>query len=90
MPASSSSKNLLEPKPAATQTRTIQIPVGVKVFLNIAWDTNVPTPPTADEAVVRRAMMGEDLDDAIGIGEGAYYVPIVVSEPREDTDKGVS
>jgi len=75
----------LEPYSAAP--KTLQIPKGVKVFLNIAWDENVPSPPPVDEATVRRAMMGEDLDDAVGIGEGAYYVPVVVSEPREDRDK---
>ena len=36
-----------------------------------------------DEAVVRRAMMGDDLQ-----GEaGEYFIPAVVSEPREDKDK---
>ncbi|KAH8112119.1 hypothetical protein DFH11DRAFT_1788451 [Phellopilus nigrolimitatus] len=67
--------------------KTLQIPKGTKVFLNIAWDKHVPAPPPVDEAVVRRAMMGEDLEDGAGIGEGAYYVPVVVSEPREATDK---
>ena len=75
-------------EPSGSTPKTLQIPKGVKVFLNIAWDKNVPPPPPADEAVVRRAMMGEDLDAAAGVGDGAYYVPIVVSEPREDRDKG--
>lgn len=75
-------------EPSSSTTKSLQMPTGVKVFLNIAWDKNVPPPPPVDEAIVRRAMMGDDLDDAVGIGEGAYYVPVVVSEPREDRDKG--
>ncbi|EJD04912.1 uncharacterized protein FOMMEDRAFT_105099 [Fomitiporia mediterranea MF3/22] len=64
--------------------RTLQIQKDVKVFLNIAWDKRVPAPPEAGEDVIRRAMAGEDLDVE---GLGAYYVPVVVSEPREDVDK---
>lgn len=87
-PTPTSSNVLLEPTSPLAGLKTLQIPQGIKVFLNIAWDAHVPPPPSADEAVVRRAMMGEDLDDAGGIGAGAYYVPVVVSEPREDKDKG--
>ncbi|KAK0216025.1 pre-RNA processing PIH1/Nop17-domain-containing protein [Armillaria fumosa] len=51
---------------------------GTKVFINIAWDANVPAPPPASDDVIQRAMQGED--------EG-WYVPVVVSEPRSDVDK---
>ncbi|THG97324.1 hypothetical protein EW145_g7638 [Phellinidium pouzarii] len=81
-PVDSKKTNLLEP-PSVPKTE--QVPRGVKVFLNIAWDKHVPSPPPADEAVVRRAMAGEDLDDPTT--NSMYYVPVVVSEPREATDK---
>ena len=89
-PASSSSssqakQNLSEPASRNT-ARTLQISVGTKVFLNIAWDRRVPGPPEANEEVVRRAMAGMDLDDD-GREGGGYYVPVIVSEPREDSDK---
>ncbi len=80
------SSHVLEPE---AQSRRVAIPKGQKVFLNIAWDLVVPPPPPADEATIRRAMAGADLDDD-GDGSGAYYVPVVVSEPREDKDKGSS
>lgn len=76
-------RNVLEP---VHQPNTLAIPKGVKIFINMAWDKNVPAPPSASEGSIRRAMMGEDLED----GEGAYVVPVVVSEPRPDTDKCVS
>ncbi|KAL5498350.1 hypothetical protein ACEPAH_2492 [Sanghuangporus vaninii] len=78
--------NLLEPE-SKISPRTLQIPVGTKVFLNIAWDRRVPAPPEASEEVVRRAMAGADLDDDERDGLEGYYVPVVVSEPREDLDK---
>ncbi|KAK0463181.1 pre-RNA processing PIH1/Nop17-domain-containing protein [Desarmillaria tabescens] len=52
---------------------------GMKVFINIAWDANVPSPPPASDEVIQRAMQGEDDD--------GWYVPVVVSEPRGDVDK---
>ncbi|KAK0189713.1 pre-RNA processing PIH1/Nop17-domain-containing protein [Armillaria mellea] len=51
---------------------------GMKVFINIAWDPNVPSPPPASDETIQRAMQGDD--------EG-WYVPVVVSEPRGDVDK---
>ncbi|KAK0497700.1 pre-RNA processing PIH1/Nop17-domain-containing protein [Armillaria luteobubalina] len=51
---------------------------GTKVFINIAWDPNVPAPPPASDDVIQRAMQGDD---------DGWYVPVVVSEPRADTDK---
>ncbi|PBK92670.1 hypothetical protein ARMGADRAFT_1013211 [Armillaria gallica] len=53
---------------------------GMKVFINIAWDANVPSPPPASNEVIQRAMQGEDDDEG-------WYVPVVVSEPRGDVDK---
>ncbi|OBZ74990.1 PIH1 domain-containing protein 1 [Grifola frondosa] len=64
---------------------TITIPKGSKIFINIAWDSNVPPPPSGSEDAIQKAMLGEDLDaDAAGDG---WFVPVVVSEPRQDTDK---
>ncbi|KAJ7584911.1 pre-RNA processing PIH1/Nop17-domain-containing protein [Mycena floridula] len=73
----------IEPDAAAPNsiepvTGPIPVPQGQKVFINISWDQQVPQPPEASEEVVRKAMMGED---------EAWYVPVVVSEGRRDTDK---
>jgi len=82
-PPQPASSIVLEPK---AQPRRVVFPKGQKIFLNIAWDLVVPPPPPADEATIRRAMAGADLDDDAE-GSGTYYVPVVVSEPREDKDK---
>ncbi|KAG5650153.1 hypothetical protein H0H81_000519 [Sphagnurus paluster] len=64
------------------KTTTLQparaIPVGLKVFVNIAYDDNVPAPPPASEDTIRRAMNGE---------EDTWFVPVVVSDGRQDKDK---
>ncbi|KAF8200358.1 pre-RNA processing PIH1/Nop17-domain-containing protein [Pholiota molesta] len=79
---------LLEP-PSAPRP----VPQGTKVFVNIAWDANVPPPPEGSEEAVQRAMRGVEPDaqgaDAMaGVdGAGEWYVPVIVSPPREDTDK---
>jgi hypothetical protein len=73
---------LLEPSNALG----MQIPKGLKVFVNIAWDANVPPPPEGSEDVIQKAMLGEDLDS---LNPEGWYVPTVVSEGRQDTDKGV-
>ena len=80
-----SSSNLLEP--STPSGRTLDIPKGVKLFINVAWDANVPPPPDAPEMAIRRAVMGEDFSD--GLTPGVYYVPIIISDPKEDKDKGV-
>ncbi|TCD62243.1 hypothetical protein EIP91_007139 [Steccherinum ochraceum] len=78
---------------------TLAIQTGVKVFVNVAWDPNVPPPPDASEDAIRRAMLGEEAppltrdvsfkdvlkDD--GKDEEEWTVPVVVSEPRQDIDK---
>lgn len=80
-PVPSQPKNILEPAPTP-----IPIPIGFKIFLNIAWDTNVPPPPPGSEDVIQRAMQGQDVDEHNPDG---WFVPIVVSEGRQDTDKGM-
>ncbi|KAI0790926.1 pre-RNA processing PIH1/Nop17-domain-containing protein [Abortiporus biennis] len=57
----------------------LSIPKGIKVFINIAWDDNVPPPPEASEETISRAMLGEE--------EVTWFVPVVVSEPRKGVDK---
>ncbi|KAG7447290.1 uncharacterized protein BT62DRAFT_948298, partial [Guyanagaster necrorhizus] len=52
---------------------------GMKVFINIAWDANVPSPPPASDETIQRAMQGDD--------DEGWYVPVIVSEPRGDVDK---
>ncbi|KAL0058209.1 hypothetical protein AAF712_015125 [Marasmius tenuissimus] len=63
---------------------SIPVPAGLKIFINIAWDQNVPPPPKASEEAIKRAMEGETGDTATN---GEYFVPVVVSEGRQDTDK---
>ena len=65
----------------------IPVPQGRKVFVNIAWDPNVPPPPEGTEEDVRRAMEGTDY--VAKSEEGGWYVPVIVSNAREDVDKGV-
>ncbi|RPD77097.1 hypothetical protein L226DRAFT_533101 [Lentinus tigrinus ALCF2SS1-7] len=63
----------------------ITIPAGLKVFVNIAWDANVPPPPDGSDAAIERAMSDStpvDADQAL-----QWFVPVIVSEPRPDTDK---
>ncbi|KAF8064117.1 pre-RNA processing PIH1/Nop17-domain-containing protein [Lyophyllum atratum] len=72
-------KNVLEPVQSA-----VPIPAGFKVFVNIAWDPNVPPPPPGSEEVIQRAMQGEDVDERNPDG---WYVPVVVSDGRQDKDK---
>ena len=74
---------------AALLPDTVSIPQGMKIFVNIAWDANVPPPPEGSEDVIQKAMSGEeDVDEeALASGRG-WFVPVVVSEPRTDLDKG--
>ncbi|KAF8885666.1 pre-RNA processing PIH1/Nop17-domain-containing protein [Infundibulicybe gibba] len=66
------------------QNSPIHAPKGLKVFVNIAWDSHVPQPPEGNEETIRRAMLGQDVDD---VDPDAWYVPVVVSDGRQDTDK---
>jgi hypothetical protein len=61
------------------------LPIGHKVFINIAWDSNVPAPPAGSEEVIQRAMKGEDVDR---FNPDGWYVPVIVSQGRQDKDKG--
>ncbi len=62
------------------------VPEGLKVFVNIAWDTNVPPSPQGSEEAILRAIHGEDVEDADATG---FYIPTIVSSSREEKDKGV-
>ena len=70
---------------SSTRFNGISIPKGLKIFVNIAWDPNVPPPPEGSEDVIQKAMLGEDLDD---LNPEGWYVPTIVSDGRQDTDKG--
>ncbi len=67
---------------------TLSLPKGIKVFVNIAWDANVPPPPEGSEETIQRAMKGED--ETSFTTDGGWFVPVIVSEPRSDADKGKS
>ncbi|KAG2005950.1 hypothetical protein CC2G_002314 [Coprinopsis cinerea AmutBmut pab1-1] len=88
--SSSSPGGLLEP----TANQPIPIPAGMKVFVNIAFDKNVPPPPPGSEEAIQAAMQGEAPVESIQKAKkgkenvnGGWYVPIIVSEPRLDKDK---
>ncbi|KIJ34548.1 hypothetical protein M422DRAFT_262303 [Sphaerobolus stellatus SS14] len=61
------------------------IPVGLKIFINVAYSSEIPPPPTnglpkeEEEEIIRKAIEGD---------EGTtYFVPLVVSDGRDDKDK---
>ncbi|KAF5352947.1 hypothetical protein D9758_007899 [Tetrapyrgos nigripes] len=64
----------------------VPIHQGFKLFVNIAWDASVPAPPEGSEEVIQSAMKGEDVDDENN--SAGWFVPVVVSEGRQETDKG--
>lgn len=68
-----------------TASSSASVPEGLKVFVNIAWDTNVPPSPQGSEEAILRAIHGEDVEEADAAG---FYIPAIVSSPREDKDKG--
>jgi len=78
--ASPKPQNVLEPLPSS-----LPIPKGLKIFVNIAWDPNVPPPPLGNEQAIQRAMHGHQLDQH---DSDAWYVPVVISHGRQDRDKG--
>ncbi|KAJ7353442.1 pre-RNA processing PIH1/Nop17-domain-containing protein [Mycena albidolilacea] len=59
------------------------VPSQRKIFINIAWDSQVPPPPEGNEEAIQRAMHSEDEH----LNPDAWFVPVVVSEARQDTDK---
>ncbi|KAJ7147398.1 hypothetical protein C8R46DRAFT_1167478 [Mycena filopes] len=70
--------NSLEPR-----NTSIAVPANRKIFINFAWDAQVPPPPEGNEEAIQRAMHGEDEH----LNPDAWFVPVIVSEPRQDTDK---
>ncbi|KAJ7058273.1 pre-RNA processing PIH1/Nop17-domain-containing protein [Mycena amicta] len=78
-----STRVLLKPKAGhCLKTSTVTSAANIrKIFINLAFDDNVPAPPEGNTEAIRRAMRGEDASS------DAWFVPVVVSEAREDTDK---
>ncbi|EDR09406.1 uncharacterized protein LACBIDRAFT_293894 [Laccaria bicolor S238N-H82] len=72
----------LSPTPGFCVKSKALTPVATKVFINIAWDKNVPSPPKSSEEDIQRAMSGDGNERG-----NPWYVPVVVSEPRQDVDK---
>jgi hypothetical protein len=89
-PSSSPSADSRKDEFATLIPDTIVVPKGVKVFVNVAWDANVPPPPESSEDAIQKAMAGEGEfnEEALAAGSG-WFVPVIVSEPRSDVDKGV-
>ncbi|KAK7039143.1 hypothetical protein VNI00_010047 [Paramarasmius palmivorus] len=80
------------PSPSSLEPKNppITIPAGFKIFVNIAWDANVPPPPECSEEAIKRAMEGQTSESDGANGSDEYFVPVVVSEGRQDTDKELS
>jgi len=77
------------PAPGSNSLEPANVPIpilqGHKIFVNICWDSNVPPPPEGSEDVIQRAMKGEEVDEHNLDG---WFVPVVVSEGRQELDKG--
>ncbi|KAH0834023.1 pre-RNA processing PIH1/Nop17-domain-containing protein [Lanmaoa asiatica] len=70
---------------ASDQYPDVPVKKGLKIFVNIAWDPNVPPPPPGSDDAIHRAMhAGLDIDD---YNPEAWFVPIVLSDARQDSDK---
>lgn len=70
---------------ASDQPPDVHVKKDQKLFVNITWDANIPPPPPATDDAIRRAMQGLDADDS---NTEAWFVPIVLSDARPDSDKG--
>ena len=70
---------------ALDQPREVRVEKGLKIFVNITWDPNVPPPPPASDDAIHRAIQGLDIDES---NPEAWFVPIVLSDVRQDSDKG--
>ncbi|KAH9893966.1 pre-RNA processing PIH1/Nop17-domain-containing protein [Cubamyces lactineus] len=76
------------PTPAQNASSSaLTIPANLKVFINIAWDKHVPPPPDASEAAIERAIAGDIALDPSASDPADWFVPVIVSEPRQDKDK---
>ncbi|KAF8840324.1 hypothetical protein BDN67DRAFT_968730 [Paxillus ammoniavirescens] len=71
--------------PGDTSKSILPVQKGSKIFVNIAWDANVPPPPPGSEDAIRDAMQGLEIDES---NPDAWFVPVVVSDARPDSDKG--
>ncbi|KAF8553622.1 hypothetical protein OG21DRAFT_1509953, partial [Imleria badia] len=69
---------------APDKPHNVHVEKGLKVFVNIAWDPNVPPPPPASDDAIHRAMQGLDIDES---NPEAWFIPIVLSDARQDSDK---
>ncbi|KAM5530849.1 hypothetical protein V8D89_015493 [Ganoderma adspersum] len=63
----------------------INIPTGLKIFVNIAWDSNVPPPPDGSDAAIDSAI--PDPSAHLPEDVAQWLVPLIVSDPRTDSDK---
>ncbi|KAG9311021.1 pre-RNA processing PIH1/Nop17-domain-containing protein [Chiua virens] len=73
----------IHPTAFQDQPHAFHVPIGLKVFVNVAWDSNVPPPPPATEDAICRTIQGLDIDPS----PAAWFVPIVLSDARQDMDK---
>ncbi|KAF9238385.1 hypothetical protein BU15DRAFT_88426 [Melanogaster broomeanus] len=69
---------------ATTSANLIPVQKGSKIFVNIAWDANVPPPPPGSEDAIQNAMQGLEIDES---NLEVWFVPVVVSDARQDSDR---
>lgn len=74
----------------STITRTnyasrTSVPSNRKIFINIAYVSEVPPPPIEDDAVIHRALLGQVQQDE---SQPEYFIPVLAGFGREDKDKG--
>ncbi|KZT23056.1 hypothetical protein NEOLEDRAFT_1070187 [Neolentinus lepideus HHB14362 ss-1] len=68
-----------------THSPALPIPKARKVFVNIAFDQHVPAPPPGTDVAIERAIAA--LASPADNSPDDYFVPVVVSDPREVLDK---
>jgi PIH1 N-terminal domain len=56
---------------------------GTKIFLNICTEEAIPKPPEATDEALKRIIAAEDVKDL-----ESYFIPIILSEIRNEMDKG--
>lgn len=61
-------------------TEPSKFPADCKIFINICHSPHLPSPPMATDEEIQQALEEQD--------NSRYRVPLSLSPPREDTDKG--
>ena len=74
------------PSTSSDPSQSLPIPAGLKIFVNIAWDANIPPPPEGTPAAIEQALSANV--DISPHEASQWIIPLIVSDPRADKDKG--